>query len=149
MKLTHLIVQCLEENKTATLSELVEYARKYIEISEEQVYAGVQSLASRKRVGRGTSPRTWTALGEVVVEQKPKAKKKQSGVSNDDVIEFLTSQELTELPEQPKAESAYMVVLDSEHTGEYILNRAEMVLKYKPTKWFRKNIGESLAIGVL
>lgn len=124
--------------------------------SLEQVYAGVQSMASTGKCGRGHGKRTYCRLSDtdpnrvVTVAREPGAKRtaKASGIiySNETVLTAIT--EVLGLPgTQAQYEKTFAVLLLGVDSPEFILERAEIVLKRKPTKWATWMQGKNVMIG--
>jgi hypothetical protein len=149
----------LPEGTFLTLAELhaaVEAAG--ISKSEAQVYADVQSLASRRAISRGPEPRTYGQLdGDYVAPVKteadgtPKVRKLRVGNNR---AGFTTAEVLTGIeaelgPSIPrnKTDSAYCAVLLGDWDAGFLLSRAQLVLQSKPVSWFQYSVQENVAVG--
>lgn len=130
-----------------------------LDVSLEQVYAGVQSMASTSKCGRGHGKRTYCRLADV---DPVAAAAKAAGVTptrravaargivypNDTILAYFT--EHLGLPvSRPQYDKVYAVLLLGEDSPEYILERAEIVLKHAPTKWCQWKQGSNTMIGFL
>lgn len=126
-----------------------------------QVYADVQSLASRRKIGRGAEPRTYCKLEESADpttrapkaegDEAPKQRRIKTGnggrsYSNEEVTAFI-EQELGPAVKRNDTESAFCAVMLQEWPGQFYLDRATMVLTAKPTRWFTFQVGENTALG--
>lgn len=130
-----------------------------LNVQEAQVYAGAQSLASNRKIDRGTAPRTWCALGSAVSEApsvapgQPVRTKRAVAVrgqahSDESVLAWLT-ENLGEPIVRPKNDYAYCWVLDGTVSAEFMKDKTEKGLNMTVTKWFTFKQGPSTAIGLL
>lgn len=132
----------------------------HLDVVMAQVYAGAQSLASTRRISRGTLPRTFCALEStespepsLVAPEAPVSKRRAvthtiPTVSNARVLAELTLQ-LGPAITRPKDRYAYCWVLLGDATTEFMLNKTERVLARVPTQWFITNQGENTVVGFL
>lgn len=124
----------------------------------EQVYAGVQSMASTGKCGRGQTSRTYCRLENA---QAPVAKpvrepsapgrhRRASSVGpvykSSDVLAGIEAI-LGPAGTRPDKEKMYTFLLLGDADHEYVLERAEMVLKTRPTFWCHWLIGPNVCVG--
>lgn len=126
---------------------------------EVQVLADVQSLASRRVIGRGPEKQTYCQLEDGVATSvrksedgapaEPRARKLKAGgraIPNQDVLDGL-EQAIGPAVSRNKDEDGFCSVLLGEWDHQFLLDRAAMVLKTKPSRWFSFRVGENLAVG--
>ena len=122
-------------------------------VTEAQVYAGVQSMASTGKCGRGHGKRTYCRLIDTDPDRvvtpgvaSPRRVAKVSHYPNELIFEALT--EALGLPvTRPQYDKLFAVLLLGEDSPEFILERAEIVLKHPPTKWSQWKVGSNDIIG--
>lgn len=150
-------IAALADGEVATLDQL-HAAVVAAGITKElaQIYADVQSLASRRAIGRGTESRTYCKFdGEAPVRQpraegdapaKPRKVKATGRYTDAEVLAGLEA-ELGPAVLRSKTADAFCAVLLGEWSPAFLLERAETVLKTKPAAWFTFNQGENTAVG--
>lgn len=125
-----------------------------VNVTLEQVYAGVQSMASTGKCGRGHGKRTYCRLvdadpARVVMRSEPGAVRRVSRAafySNDSILAFMT-ETLGEPIPRPPHDKLFAVLLLGEDSPEFIFERAGIVLKRPPTKWAHWKVGPNVVIG--
>lgn len=145
------VISRLEDGTFVSLAELhAAVTNEGIDKLEAQVYADVQSLASRGVVSRGPTPRTY---GKAVAREGEKQnsvtrprKLKSGSYSNEEVIAFIEAK-LGPAVERSTTELCFAFVLLGEASPSFIWERAAMVLKKEPTSYCVFNAGGQTAVG--
>jgi len=132
----------------APLSELLTACRAAgLDVVEAQVYAGVQSLASTGKCGRGAEKRTYCRVDENVpreqVNREPRGpatertRRLKQGAANYPVVPILEGLEEWIGPQVPRPlnKSFYAILLDGTWDLNFIKNRVTQVCKGQPSAW--------------
>ena len=158
--LAGVVAEVLAKNdRDVPLAELYAAVRiAGLDRTEAQVYAGVQSMASTGKCGRGQSPRTYCKLElakapvakPVREPSAPGRYRRASSVGpvhkSEDVLKGIEA--ALGLPGvRPPKEKMYTFLLLGDADHEYVLERAEMVLKSRPGFWCHWMIGPNVCVG--
>jgi hypothetical protein len=144
------VVNNLSDGETVTLAQLhLAVLEAGIQKTVEQVYADVQSLASRGQVGRANANRTYCKVvdqepgrndrrvhGDDTVAARTRAVRAKGGrqYSTEEVLQGL-SEAIGDPVERSKTIDSYAFVLLGDYSPAFLLERAETVLGGVPSSY--------------
>jgi hypothetical protein len=130
-----------------------------LDVVEAQVYAGVQSLASTGKCGRGAEKRTYCRVEENVEREAreprgpatERTRRVKQGLQYHPPAPILEGIEEWLGPRVPKPlnKSFWAVLLDGTWDLQFIRNRAMQVCKGTPSAWCTYSQGDLYVVGFL